>query len=93
MHRGQGPIERVDGGVEFGDGHGERRPEPDAAETAEKLRALGHDVILRPMLELVFNPPPAGLALCGSVGLGGANSVAVLDIERSPSTPPGGTPS
>ena len=38
-------------------------------------------------------PPPAGLALCGSVGLGGANSVAVLDIERSPSTPPGGTPS
>lgn len=37
------------------------RPEPDAADTAAKLRALGHDVILRPMLELVFNPPPAGL--------------------------------
>ena len=40
-------------------------------------------------------PPPPGLALCGSVGLGGANTVAVLDIARNPSTPPAtreGTP-
>ena len=28
--------------------------------------------------------PPPGLALCGSVGLGGANTVAVLDIPRGP---------
>jgi len=28
-------------------------------------------------------PPPSGLALCGSVGLGGANTVAVLDIPRA----------
>jgi uroporphyrinogen-III synthase len=38
------------------------RPEPDAAETAARLRAMGHDVIVRPMLAVVFNPPPAGLA-------------------------------
>jgi len=38
------------------------RPEPDAADTAAKLRALGHDVIVRPMLEVVFNMAPAGLA-------------------------------
>ena len=37
------------------------RPETDAAETAAKLRALGHDVIVRPMLEVRFNPPPAGM--------------------------------
>jgi uroporphyrinogen-III synthase len=38
------------------------RPEPDATETATRLRAMGHDVIVRPMLEVAFNPPPAGLA-------------------------------
>lgn len=37
------------------------RPEPDATATAEALRALGHEVIVRPMLEVVFNPPPSGL--------------------------------
>jgi uroporphyrinogen-III synthase len=38
------------------------RPEPDAAETAARLRAAGHAAIVRPMLEVAFNPPPAGLA-------------------------------
>ncbi len=34
------------------------RPEPDAAETAARLMGLGHAVIVRPMLTVVFNPPP-----------------------------------
>lgn len=29
-------------------------------------------------------PPPEGLALCASVGLGGANAAVVLDVERRP---------
>jgi 3-oxoacyl-[acyl-carrier-protein] synthase II len=37
-------------------------------------------------------PPPAGLVLCGSVGLGGANTVAVLDVDRPAPTPSGGPP-
>jgi hypothetical protein len=32
-------------------------------------------------------PPPPGLALCSSVGLGGANTVAVLDIASADGAP------
>lgn len=34
------------------------RSEPEASETAESLRALGHEVIVEPMLEIVFQPAP-----------------------------------
>jgi uroporphyrinogen-III synthase len=35
------------------------RPEPDAAETAERLRAGGHEVVVAPLLKIDFAPPPA----------------------------------
>jgi len=34
------------------------RPEPDAGETADRLRALGHKVLVDPMLTTVFAEPP-----------------------------------
>ena len=34
------------------------RPEPDADETAARLTAMGHDVLVQPMLRIVFAPPP-----------------------------------
>lgn len=34
------------------------RPEPEATRTAERLRALGHEPMLAPMLETVFLDPP-----------------------------------
>jgi uroporphyrinogen-III synthase len=34
------------------------RPEPDAEETAARLAAMGHEVIVQPMLRVVFAPPP-----------------------------------
>ena len=37
------------------------RPEPDAGETAARLRAMGHAVMLQPMLRVVFSDPPEGL--------------------------------
>lgn len=38
------------------------RAEPDATETAARLIALGHTVLVQPMLTVIFGPPPAGLA-------------------------------
>ncbi|MCC6981913.1 MAG: uroporphyrinogen-III synthase [Bauldia sp.] len=43
------------------------RSEPEAAETAATLRARGHEVIVEPMLEIVFEPAPEGLAPAGLV--------------------------
>jgi uroporphyrinogen-III synthase len=37
------------------------RPEPDASGTAARLRALGHEVLVQPMLTVVFNPAPRDL--------------------------------
>lgn len=37
------------------------RPEPDAEETAARLVAMGHAVMLQPMLRVVFSPPPESL--------------------------------
>jgi uroporphyrinogen-III synthase len=53
------------------------RPEPDAAETAARLRAMGHAVIVRPMLEVAFNPPPARL-MPDSLVLTSRNAVRAL---------------
>jgi len=37
------------------------RPEPEATRTAERLRALGHEPVLAPLLDTVFlDPPPPG---------------------------------
>lgn len=37
------------------------RPEPDAGETAARLAAMGHEVMLQPMLRVVFSDPPEDL--------------------------------
>jgi uroporphyrinogen-III synthase len=37
------------------------RPEPDAATTAERLRAIGHRVMIEPLLRIAFAPPPGDL--------------------------------
>ena len=37
------------------------RPEPDAEETAARLAAMGHEVMVQPMLRVVFAPPPEDL--------------------------------
>ena len=34
------------------------RPEPDASLTAERLRAMGYEVLVAPMLETVFSTEP-----------------------------------
>jgi uroporphyrinogen-III synthase len=38
------------------------RPLPDAEDTAKRLSALGHEVLVQPFLRIVFAPPPRGLA-------------------------------
>ena len=53
------------------------RPEPEATRTAERLRALGHEPVMAPLLETVFlDPPPpaskpAALLLTSGNGLRG----------------------
>lgn len=37
------------------------RPEPDASATAARLRALGHTVVVEPLLNVTFTAPPANL--------------------------------
>lgn len=37
------------------------RPEPDAQETAARLAALGHDVLVQPLLTITFRPAPPDL--------------------------------
>ncbi len=34
------------------------RPEPDATRTAERLRTIGHTVLVQPLLRIEFMPPP-----------------------------------
>lgn len=38
------------------------RPQPDAEETAARLRQLGHEVRVASLLEIVFTPPPGTVA-------------------------------
>lgn len=53
------------------------RPEPEATRTAERLRALGHESVLAPLLETVFLDPappafrPAAILLTSGNGLRG----------------------
>jgi uroporphyrinogen-III synthase len=53
------------------------RPEPDASETAARLKGMGHEVIVQPMLAVVFEPPPAELAP-GSLVFTSRNAVRAL---------------
>ncbi len=57
------------------------RPEPDAARTAEALRALGHTPILSPMLDIV-NEPPRPLPIgCQAISVTSANAVRALSAH------------
>lgn len=54
------------------------RPEPDATETTEKLRALGHDPVVAPLLKIVFAPPPDDLPEPGAIILTSRNGARAL---------------
>jgi uroporphyrinogen-III synthase len=60
------------------------RPEPDASETAARLRALGHSVLAEPMLRVEFGPEPAGLPEPAAVLFTSRNAVRALDRWRLP---------
>lgn len=55
------------------------RPEPDASKTAERLRALGHEAVVAPLMAIVEDRTvpidPSGLA---SIAVTSANAVAAL---------------
>jgi len=58
------------------------RPEPDASETAARLRALGHSVLVEPMLTVEFGPEPAGLPEPATVLFTSRNAVRALGRWR-----------
>ena len=51
------------------------RPQPDAEETAARLRALGHTAIIQPLLDIVFTDPPAHVPVPGAIVLTSRNAV------------------
>lgn len=54
------------------------RPEPDAARTAERLRTLGHEPVIAPLLVIVPNAPPADIADPAALVLTSRNAVTAL---------------
>lgn len=54
------------------------RPEPDASETAARLRALGHDVLVDPMLDIVFASPPRAMEPPAAIMFTSRNAVRAL---------------
>lgn len=54
------------------------RPEPDAAETAKQLRALGHMPVMAPLLVIVFAPPPKDNPNPAAIILTSRNGVRAL---------------
>lgn len=58
------------------------RPEPDASETAARLRALGHSVLVEPMLTVEFRPEPAGLPKPAAILFTSRNAVRALGRWR-----------
>lgn len=54
------------------------RPEPDAAKTAERLRALGHEPVIAPLLSIVFNAPPSDLGEPAALVLTSRNAVKAV---------------
>ncbi len=54
------------------------RPEPDGEETAARLRALGHEATVDPMLRIVFATPPEDLAPPAAIVVTSRNGVRAL---------------
>ncbi len=54
------------------------RPEPDASETAGRLRALGHSVQVAPMMWIEWAPQPTGLVAPAAIALTSRNAVRAL---------------
>lgn len=54
------------------------RPEPDASTTAERLRALGHETLVQPLLTITFAPPPADLPTPAAFLITSQNAVRAL---------------
>lgn len=54
------------------------RPEPDAAKTAAKLRALGQEPVMAPLLTVVFTEPPVDLAVPAALMLTSRNAVRAV---------------
>ncbi len=56
------------------------RPEPDAADTARRLEALGHSVTVEPLLKIVLNAPPRDLPEPAGLIVTSRNGVRALVI-------------
>jgi len=54
------------------------RPKEDAARTAAQLTALGHTVVIQPVLEVVFAPPPEALAKPAAILFTSGNAVRAV---------------
>jgi uroporphyrinogen-III synthase len=54
------------------------RPEPDAAETAARLAAMGHDVLVQPLLRVAFADPPSDLPRPAAILITSRNAVRAL---------------
>lgn len=54
------------------------RPQPDADKTAAKLRALGHEPVMAPLLTVVFAAPPVDLAEPAALMLTSRNAVRAV---------------
>ncbi len=54
------------------------RPEPDASATARRLAALGHSVVVAPMLKIVLNDPPGTLPRPAGLIVTSRNGVSAL---------------
>lgn len=54
------------------------RPLPDAETTAGRLRAMGHEVLVQPLLEIVFSAPPSGMQRPAALLLTSQNGVRAL---------------
>jgi uroporphyrinogen-III synthase len=54
------------------------RAAPDAGDTATRLRALGHEPLVAPLLRIVFTPPPADIAEPAAVLVTSRNGVRAV---------------
>ena len=54
------------------------RPEPDAARTAAKLTALGHEALTQALLRIAFNPPPVDVPQPAAILVTSQNAVRAL---------------
>lgn len=54
------------------------RAQPEAQASAERLRRLGHDVRIAPMLDIAILPPPAALRDPAAIALTSANAVRAV---------------